>query len=224
MRPKTHHQFTRGFQQTASFVLLVIAAFDTRGMSTNTQHIAALVTHIEATRRANEPWWDDANVFIEGYGHLLRMPEFAELEKLSESTYRSVMKDLPAVASTEISQTVLFLSYRSLSPDSYVGFLDKAVDYAAKGVVSKKVLKWILTPEEGPMDDVLADNYQHPLVRSILERARKIFADDPKMASYYASYLSGEMRRNLDRARIDAPFDISPSWRHEIKLKPTPEK
>jgi hypothetical protein len=109
-----------------------------------------------------------------------------------------------------MSKTILFLALQSLQPNDYLKFVSQATGLAENKVIERRLLYWALFPGDKNVRGVLDYNYEKPVVRDILQRVQKLYADDPNMIRYCDAALSGEAKKNAEAYFNDNPAESRP--------------
>ena len=179
--------------------LASVALIQIQGLDVNVQKAKDLLEKI-AVSTSQRPGWDEPMTVIEGgRGELSRhIPEFVELEQVANLEWPRILENIQIVAPSRMSETILVISFQSLPADEYLKFLDKAVTLAERKEFDLNLLRWSLFATDKNVRGVLAYNYEDPMVRNIVTRARVLYVDNPVMVKNFDAILSGESQKQSE--------------------------
>jgi hypothetical protein len=115
--------------------------------------------------------------------------------------WQNAINNLASVAPTNDDQTILFQSFESLSPWSYMQFLNRALDLYSQGKIKLIVFENIFFPA-GKMQFFISHNYDQPEVAAFLEKAEEVLKKkgEPLMFNVQEAR-SGKLKQLHDVAR-----------------------
>ncbi len=187
-------------------MLVLFRASAIRANTTEASQINGLLMQVEKSIPENYRYPDS---IIEG-GKWRKSSEFSQLKTLVQESWAELLSDLATVAPSETDKTILFVAFQSLPSGSYLRFLDKATVLAQTNVISRQLLKWALFPGDKNVRGVIDYNYESPVVQSILQKAKVLYADDPSMVQYCDAALSGQAKKSAETYLNDVPADARP--------------
>jgi hypothetical protein len=164
--------------------------------------LAALEKHAELRR------WDDPAIIIEGRNGLRKVPEFEQLRQMMLTNWSQIATLAMRSDVSPMRRTFVIVAAHALPPEQYRHFLDSMVGYAEKGDVTKQELKWVIAPPYTPLFRVWINTWDDPQTRSVVERVKRLFVDEPSMRSYCDRLLTGELKEEsirVEKAMTNPP-------------------
>lgn len=195
------------FMQTVNKLLLPLlfipfACSQAKAMSTDEAH--QLVDSVfVATKK--QPFPDLGEPKTIEYLHSL--DEFKQLSNKAEEVWLAASQNVNLVAPTEETKDILFDSFEGLSPESYLQYINRALDYYQSHIIDKYAFEGFVLLPHGEKQFFLSYNYQDPRVRAFLLRVKAAFAVDPNIVSCVDDILSGQAKNvNEERRAEDARY------------------
>jgi len=156
--------------------------------------------------------YDTPVAVIEGGSDWLKkFPEFVQLQAQANSTWSQTTSNFQNVAPTDTTKAIVLEAFESsLNTDNYLQFLDQAAGLAQQGQINKTLLMWSLTPSDKNVRGILEYNFDKPIVKDILQKAKVVYANDPNMLKYCDDILSGAAKKGAETYFNDNTADQRP--------------
>ena len=110
-----------------------------------------------------------------------------------------ILAEIDAVASEERKQRIITAGAEFLAGPKYIEFLARLMTQFEAGKVTKSVVIDAMSPG-GQKYGFLAFNFQHPSVRTLCNRAKTLFPEDPEFQSLMTNILSGAQGKQAGAA------------------------
>lgn len=175
--------------------LLSFFALAAQDAQTAVQNTKTLLNKVVAGTAAKG--WDNPATPIEGGTYSLsKFSGFTELQSSIQKDWPEVMDHLDEFAPTDMSKSILFVSFQGLPSDQYIEFLEKATGLVEQGHLKKQFLYWALAPQDKNVRGVLELNSDNPKVKDIAVCVKRLYPDG-KMDAFYNGITSGKSKEEF---------------------------
>lgn len=204
-------------KMTRNFLFAIIWFLAFSSGATDTVPTDAIFNEMVSTLTAKG--WIDPSVVIEGQNSLVKEAAFTALKARVRANWRDALLCSINGDSLRIKRTVFLIASQSLEDAAYIDLLKELANEVQQKRFSPHELEIALFPADERLSHVLADSWNKPATRRLIDDLKKIFQDDDALISYLESVLSGSAKDvHADfamRSRPRPPTDAHSSANHD---------
>ncbi len=124
------------------------------------------------------------------------------------ANWREILDNIQTIAPNRPQQAVIFATAAFLPSPEYLDFMAATIDQFEKGNLDATAVRHRVLFPPRHRYGFLQFNYQNPQVRSICEKAKRLFPSDQQLQEYLSDILSGAGKEHAE------------DWLSQNKMKP----